>query len=368
MKRVFISYSRRDAEMVDKITKVLESAGIDVWIDRSDISGGSVWRESIVNGIEQCNVFILALSPASVSSDNVRKELDIAEGFKKKILPVQLLPTSIPNIFKYQLGGLQIIDLSNNFNIGVNQIINVVTGQQATIETPNNKKPSVIKYGIGLVGLLLVFLMAGWILSISNNPPAKATETQEPTNTHMPTATEITPTTVITDTPIPIIVITATQEPGYIFENTSEVPSLAIGMKPMTDLAIEKYSTSELSQWNKTLTFTIETPIYQSLLWRWYWCATTETTLAQNLKHIEIGFEADGQALPLSKFSLMAFKSGIPSLKDWSCSGYQTILKDWKVGEYKFSQTFIIKSNISDGKDTYQAGYRTYDFIIKALP
>jgi TIR domain-containing protein len=40
MGHVFVSYSRRDQARVDLIVEVLTEAGIEVWIDRSDIEAG----------------------------------------------------------------------------------------------------------------------------------------------------------------------------------------------------------------------------------------------------------------------------------------------------------------------------------------
>jgi hypothetical protein len=40
MGHVFISYSRQDQELVDRIIGVLAGAGIKAWIDREGIPGG----------------------------------------------------------------------------------------------------------------------------------------------------------------------------------------------------------------------------------------------------------------------------------------------------------------------------------------
>ena len=50
MRQVFISYSRRNQEIVDRIAAALESAGLSVWIDRAAIKAGKSWRVQIVQG------------------------------------------------------------------------------------------------------------------------------------------------------------------------------------------------------------------------------------------------------------------------------------------------------------------------------
>ncbi|MBI3741851.1 MAG: SUMF1/EgtB/PvdO family nonheme iron enzyme, partial [Chloroflexi bacterium] len=57
--------------------------------------------------IETCKVFLVVLSPSSTVSDNVIKELSIAESSRKKILPVLFQPVDIPRAMTYQLAGLQ---------------------------------------------------------------------------------------------------------------------------------------------------------------------------------------------------------------------------------------------------------------------
>jgi TIR domain len=126
MGHIFISYSRQDQAAIEKIAGVLVDAGADIWIDRQGIAGGSKWRPAIVDAIESADVVLLALSPNSVRSDNVRKELDLTEEFKKKILPVEIERASIPKEISYQLVGLQRIDLYSDFKQGARQMLDAL--------------------------------------------------------------------------------------------------------------------------------------------------------------------------------------------------------------------------------------------------
>ena len=111
MHSIFLSYSRRDATEVDAIARQLELGGYRVWLDRQGIRGGEQWRKSIVAAIEGAQVFVLLLSPNSVQSSNVRKELDLAEAAKIRILPVEMASTTLPAELKYQLAGVQLVNL-----------------------------------------------------------------------------------------------------------------------------------------------------------------------------------------------------------------------------------------------------------------
>ena len=124
---VFISYSRHDIEFVDRLAKDLSSGGFEVFIDREAIKGGDLWRQQIVEGIENSKVFLIVLSPDSVASDNVRKELDLAAGSGRRILPVSYRAVRLPDPFRYQLAGYPTIKIENeNYSEGFRTLLEAV--------------------------------------------------------------------------------------------------------------------------------------------------------------------------------------------------------------------------------------------------
>jgi len=124
MAQVFISYSRRDIDVVESIGSQLEAAGIEVWLDREDIKPGKQWRKQIVEGIDTAEAFVLNLSPNSAASDNVLKELNLAEeALDPFILPVMLNEMKIPDEMRYQLAGTQFIAYHLDPKRGVRDLI-----------------------------------------------------------------------------------------------------------------------------------------------------------------------------------------------------------------------------------------------------
>lgn len=107
MADVFISYSRKDASRTLRFGDELTSRGISVWIDQHGIEGAASWSGEIVRAINQCSVFVVMLSPRSVASDNVVREIALAFEKQKKILPVILEPAMIPEAMEYPLAGIQ---------------------------------------------------------------------------------------------------------------------------------------------------------------------------------------------------------------------------------------------------------------------
>jgi TIR domain len=126
MGHVFISYSRQDTQLIERLVRELEAAAVAVWIDREDILGGAKWRRQIVDAIEAADVVLVALSPNAAASDNVRKELDIAQEANKLVLPVEIRRIVVPRDMVYQLIGLQRIDLATGFDVGVKRLVESV--------------------------------------------------------------------------------------------------------------------------------------------------------------------------------------------------------------------------------------------------
>src|SRR6266542_1960323 len=102
MGHIFVSYSRRDQEIVERFVGMMESAGMSVWIDRQKIKPGKLWRTQIVQAIDTCDGFVLLLSTNSATSDNVRRELDLAHDSGRSIFVMMLEPVKLPAEIRYQ--------------------------------------------------------------------------------------------------------------------------------------------------------------------------------------------------------------------------------------------------------------------------
>jgi hypothetical protein len=127
MSQIFISYSRRDVEIVDRIVGSLNEAALKVWIDREDIASGNSWRVQIVEAIDTCGAFVLMLSGNSAISTNVQKEVILAQDSGRRIFVVMLDPVKPPAELRYQLAGLQFIDLQMlGLDKSIAQLINAL--------------------------------------------------------------------------------------------------------------------------------------------------------------------------------------------------------------------------------------------------
>lgn len=91
MKRVFISYSRRNKTFAERLARDLDDAGLEVWIDFRQITAGELWQQEIYRGIERSDFIIYCMSPASVASVWCNKEVAAAREQDKLILPIMVV-------------------------------------------------------------------------------------------------------------------------------------------------------------------------------------------------------------------------------------------------------------------------------------
>ena len=109
--QVFVSYSRKDAETVEAITRLLEDAGVTVWRDTDQILGGQRWRNEIAHAIKHSRVLLLMGSSHSFESENVSIEVELTEGYRTPCLPIWISgPVEIPERLGYALAGLQWVE------------------------------------------------------------------------------------------------------------------------------------------------------------------------------------------------------------------------------------------------------------------
>lgn len=67
---VFLSYASQDTEAARRICEALQTAGIEVWFDQSELRGGDAWDQKIKKQIRECSLFIPLIS----ANTNARAE------------------------------------------------------------------------------------------------------------------------------------------------------------------------------------------------------------------------------------------------------------------------------------------------------
>lgn len=109
--QVFISYSRKDDEKARGVCDLLNKLGIPYWIDIKGIYSGRNFKEVIVNAISTSEIVLFLSSENSNKSDNVAKEISLADKFNKVIIPVKLDNSPMNPKMEYDLSGIDFVEL-----------------------------------------------------------------------------------------------------------------------------------------------------------------------------------------------------------------------------------------------------------------
>ena len=96
MADVFVSYSRRDTDFVQRVASSLEERGKSVWIDTRGIADTEVFPQALRSAIEGSDAFLFVISPDSVASDFCEEEVTYARSLEKRIVPVLRTPVPDP--------------------------------------------------------------------------------------------------------------------------------------------------------------------------------------------------------------------------------------------------------------------------------
>lgn len=184
---IFISYSRRDSQMLQKIVLFLRNQGFKVWVDNERlIPGTAIWEEEIEKAIKAASIVIVVMSPDSKNSEWVRREISLADQYRKHILPI-LVRGDEDSSITLRLVTRQFVDLRKDEATGfaslhnaliehrseaqerIEEKLNSLTPQRTatTAEITNDRsisetaKPSASR----LIGQYLLWATIGWAVA-----------------------------------------------------------------------------------------------------------------------------------------------------------------------------------------------------------
>ena len=110
----FVSYSHRDYKMVFKEIERFNKQGLNIWFDEG-IAPGNEWLAEIGQALSNASLFIVFISPNSVGSKYVRKEITFAISHDIPFIAIYIEKTDLPIQLDLALGDLQAI-----FKYGMN--------------------------------------------------------------------------------------------------------------------------------------------------------------------------------------------------------------------------------------------------------
>lgn len=126
-KEVFLSHANQDRQFATAVAEELRRHGIPVWYSQTNIIGAQQWHDEIGAALQRCNWFVLVLSPYSVKSAWVKRELLFAldhHRYGKKIVPLLYKSCKYEKL-SWTLSHSQIVDFRQSFTDGYRELLRV---------------------------------------------------------------------------------------------------------------------------------------------------------------------------------------------------------------------------------------------------
>jgi hypothetical protein len=114
-----MSYSRKDEGIMRRTTAFLRGKGITVWVDNEKLVPGTpIWEAEIEKAIRAASAIVIFMSPDSKDSEWVRREITLADQYRKRIFPV-LVSGDEDSAITLRLVTRQFVDVRGNEKVGL---------------------------------------------------------------------------------------------------------------------------------------------------------------------------------------------------------------------------------------------------------
>lgn len=135
MAQVFVSYVSQNAAEVRRLCESLENAGVAIWLDRTSIKPGSMWKDAIRDAIYEGHYFIACFSPEyherrrSYMNEELALAIDVLRQYRTDVgwfVPVLLEECDVPALSigaGRSLLDLQWVPLYEDWENGVGRIL-----------------------------------------------------------------------------------------------------------------------------------------------------------------------------------------------------------------------------------------------------
>lgn len=162
---LFVSHVSAQRHVAVALAQRLEARGCPCWYAPRDIPAGSIWDEQIAAAIHGCDHFLLVFSAKADLSPHVKRELALADKYRKPILWLRTDSTE-PELLAYYLTDTQWLDWSGDPDDAAEALIATMAGDTTRI---NLRRRSVSRRSL-LVGGGVAGAAAGAGLWLSFGP------------------------------------------------------------------------------------------------------------------------------------------------------------------------------------------------------
>ncbi len=126
--QVFVSYARANQAVVLPVIEGAKQAGRKFWLDQQGLTVGEGWAGEIVRAIRGAAGVVVMCSKAAFESDHVKREVYLADRYRRKLIPVFIEDAAPPEDFEYFFAGVQHVKL---------------------YETPESERPQALAAALG---------------------------------------------------------------------------------------------------------------------------------------------------------------------------------------------------------------------------
>ncbi|MBS0384918.1 MAG: toll/interleukin-1 receptor domain-containing protein [Proteobacteria bacterium] len=125
---VFICFAWANAATVMPVIEAAKQRGRVVWMDGKAEGGADGWAGEIARAIRGAADVVVMCSKAAFESDHVKREIYLADRYRKRLVPVLIEDAAPPEDFEYFFAGAQFLKL---------------------FETPEAERPQVLAAALG---------------------------------------------------------------------------------------------------------------------------------------------------------------------------------------------------------------------------
>ena len=124
---LFLSHSSEDRVFATAVAEMLRHHNVPAWYSDVNIVGAQQWHDEIGAALGRCDWFVVILSPNSVASMWVKRELMFAlqqDRFENRIVPLLYQDCDVDSL-SWVLRSFQSVDFHRGFGTGCRHLLRI---------------------------------------------------------------------------------------------------------------------------------------------------------------------------------------------------------------------------------------------------